>query len=82
MQLPESPFLATAPRASVTKTLRIHTTETEQNHRIRPDMCPIIELYNEGAVHVSRDCSSNEMRIANNQHHVTADVHATCLNIN
>lgn len=45
-------------------------------------MYPIIELYNEEAVHVSTDCSSNEMRIANNQHHVTADVHATCLNLN
>lgn len=61
--------------------LHIHTTEIEQSHRIRPDMCPIIELYNEEVVLVSIDCSSNEMRIANNQHHVTADVHVMCLYI-
>lgn len=81
MYIPESLFPATVPRASVAKTLRIRTTEIEQIHRIRPDMCPTIELYNAEAVHVSRDCSSNEMRIANSQHHATADVRVMCLSI-
>lgn len=49
------------------------TNEKERNHQIRPNTYPINELCSEVAIHVSRDCSSNEMRIADNRLRVLAN---------
>lgn len=47
--------------------------ERAQIHRIRLDMCPTVELCSAGAVRVSADYSSNEMRIANSRRHAPVD---------
>lgn len=64
---PESLFPVAIVRANVTKRLHRHTIEKRQNHLIRPDMCPIIELYSVNSVLWSINCSSSGRKIEDNQ---------------
>lgn len=68
-KVPENQSVASAALSSATEMLHTHTDERAQSHLIRLDMCPTVELCNAGAVRVSADCSSNEMRIANSRRH-------------
>lgn len=65
----ETHSLLTIALANVTKMLHKHTIEILQNHPIQPNMCPIDESLNVMATLWSANCSSIEMKTANNQHH-------------
>lgn len=79
--IPESHFVALTLPSNVVGMQHIRINEIMQNRPIQLNMYPTSVWYNAEAIHESINCSSNEMKIVNNQHHafVNDDVIVLCM---
>lgn len=73
--LPENHFLEEVFHANEGEMQRKHRVEKSQSHQIQQDTYPKVELYRKVEVLESINCSSIEMKTANNPRHAFEDAY-------